>query len=145
MAFRFRMQKILDYREQLEEEAKVRLADAEQRHEAARRHHEKVLALLTQAKEQALREPAKNAAEFWISEHYMKGLQKDLDNAAMQLQMTKEIRNEARRILAERAMDKKMLARLKERQKAAWNHDEMLKEQHFNDEIATIRYKASAF
>ena len=59
--------------------------------------------------------------------------------------MTKEIRNEARRILAERAMDKKMLARLKERQKAAWNHDEMLKEQHFNDEIATIRFKASAF
>ena len=145
MAFRFRMQKILDYREQLEEEAKVRLADAEQRHEAARRHHEEVLAQLTQAREQAQREPGKNAAEFWINEQYMKGLQKDLDNSVIQLQMTKEILEEARRILAERAVDKKMLARLKERQRAAWNHDEMLKEQHFNDEIATIRYKASAF
>ena len=29
MPFRFKMQKVLDYRAQLEEEAKVRLADAE--------------------------------------------------------------------------------------------------------------------
>ena len=36
MPFRFKMQKVLDYREQLEEEAKVRLATAQRRFQEAR-------------------------------------------------------------------------------------------------------------
>ena len=42
------------------------------------------------------------------------------------------------------ALERQMLDKLKERQKRNYQHEEMQKEQHFNDEIATIRFKAQA-
>ena len=52
---------------------------------------------------------------------------------------------EARNLLAARAIDKKLLEKLKERQKHYHAREEQLKEQRFNDEIATLRYKAPSF
>lgn len=76
-----------------------------------------------------------------VSDQYQRGLQDDLTQANLQLKVAQELRNEAQKLLNLRVVDKKMLVKLKERQKAAWLHEEKLKEQHFNDEIATIRYK----
>ena len=42
-------------------------------------------------------------------------------------------------------MDKKLLEKLKERKYRQFLLDERLKEQRFNDEIATLRYKAPNF
>jgi len=141
MPFRFRMQKILDYREQLEEDAKLALAQAQARKKIADdRLHEVEDAI--QSEERKRREnPTMNAAEFWVADQYMRGLQDDLKTSTFECKMAQSLVEEAKKVLTIRAINKKMLAKLKERQQFAWNREERIKEQHFNDEIATIRYK----
>lgn len=141
MSFQFKMQKILDYREQLEEEAKIRLAQAQERLEQAQKKYTEIDLAKQNAIAQAQKNPLMSAAEFWVSDQYIRGLEEDLKAAHLQLELARELRTEAQKLLTMRAVDKKMLVKLKERQKAIWTHDEKLKEQHFNDEIATIRYK----
>ena len=143
MPFHFPMQKILDYRQQLEEEAKIKLSQAQTRVHEAEVHLEELQTLIIQAEQKAREKPALNAAEFWIAEQYMRGLKEDLANSEMQLKLAYSVRDEAQKVLTLRAIDKNMLVKLKERQTLAWNHAEKLKEQHFNDEIATIRYQKS--
>ena len=135
------MQKILDYREQLEEEAKIQFSEAKRRFDLAQMAFDEVRSALELAKNKARDNPLMSSAEFWINDQYIRGLQEDLTAADMQLKIARQLQTEAQKILTIRAIDKKMLVKLKERQKAAWSHEEKLKEQHFNDEIATIRYK----
>ncbi len=144
MPFHFPMQKILDYRQQLEEEAKIKLSQAETRVREAERHLEELKTLIAEAEKKAREKPALNAAEYWIAEQYMRGLTGDLASGEMQLKMALSLRQEAQKVLTLRAIDKNMLVKLKERQTLAWNHAEKLKEQHFNDEIATIRFQKTA-
>ncbi|MBQ9536324.1 MAG: flagellar export protein FliJ [Desulfovibrionaceae bacterium] len=141
MSFQFRMQKILDYREQLEEEAKISFANAKARVDQAQSHVTTIQDKLEEAVQKSQANPLMSAAEFWVNDNYIRGLQDDLEAALMQLKIAEEVRKEAQKLLTLRAIDKKMLVKLKERQHATWIHEEKLKEQHFNDEIATIRYK----
>ena len=55
------------------------------------------------------------------------------------------MRDEMRKVLATRSMDRKLLEKLKERKRRQYLLDERLKEQRFNDEIATLRYNAPNF
>ena len=144
MPFRFKMQKVLDYRAQLEEEAKVRLADAEHRLRVSQERLEAIRGELAAAEEKA-RSGLLESAERWLHDQYLKGLRSDVSQAELQCRMQQQMAEEARALLAARAMDRKVLEKLKERQKAQYQHAERLEEQHFNDEISTLRYKASAF
>ena len=142
MPFRFKMQKVLDYREQLEEEAKVRLATAQRRFQEARERLDALQAELRGAQDRLCNEALMEAGERWLLEQYGKGLRGDVAAASLQAaQMVEEARN----LLAARAIDKKLLEKLKERQKHYHAREEQLKEQRFNDEIATLRYKAPSF
>ena len=49
-----------------------------------------------------------------------------------------------RKLLAARAIERKLLEKLKERQNQQYIREEQLKEQRVNDETATLRYKAPA-
>lgn len=49
---------------------------------------------------------------------------------------------EARQVLAARAVDKKLLEKLRQRRQQQYAREEYLKEQRVNDETATLRYKA---
>lgn len=145
MPFRFSMQKVLDYREQLEEEAKVRLARAEQQRNELRSRLEIIRKDLMEQEERLYARPPSNAGERWLLEHFVRGLKADMAATAVQLRTAENMVEESRRILAQRAMDRKILDKLKERQKQHYMHDERMKEQRFNDEIATLRYKAPTF
>lgn len=144
MPFRFRMQKVLDYRAQLEEEARVRLADAERRLRESRERLDAVLGELARAEEKA-RGGLLQSGERWLHEQYLRGLSNDRAQAELQCRMLAQLAEEARALLAARAMERKLLEKLKERQKIQYLHAERLQEQHFNDEISTLRYKAPAF
>ena len=63
-------------------------------------------------------------------------------NAAMQTRMNEQLVDEARKMLAARAIERKLLEKLKERQNLQYLREEQLKEQRVNDETATLRYKA---
>ena len=144
MSFHFNMQKVLDYREQLEEEAKVRLGKAESDFRAALERYDSIQKELADARSQGTGKLMQNG-ERWLLDQFIKGLDSDLKEAALQVRMLKQMTEEARKVLAARAMDRKMLEKLKERQKADHYKIEQKQEQNFNDEIATIRYKAPAF
>ena len=144
MPFRFKLQKVLDYREQMEEEAKVRLAEATMRHDEAVRALQQAQQALEAERQHQTVDPLMSAAERWVSDQYIKGLTNDVQMADMQERMTAQVQEEARKMLAIRALDRQMLDKLKDRQRRNYQHEELQKEQHFNDEIATIRFKAQA-
>ena len=144
MPFRFKLQKVLEYREQMEEEAKVRLAEATMRHDEAVRALQQAQQALEAERQHQTVDPLMSAAERWVSDQYIKGLTNDVHMADMQERMTAQVQEEARKMLAVRALDRQMLDKLKDRQRRNYQHEELQKEQHFNDEIATIRFKAQA-
>lgn len=145
MPFRFRMQKVLDYRVQLEEEAKVRLADAEHRLRLSQERLDAIRGELAVAEEKSRAGGLLQSGERWLHQQYLKGLRSDATTVELQCRMQRQVAEEARSLLAARAMERNLLEKLKERQKIQYLHAERLQEQHFNDEISTLRYKASAF
>ena len=145
MTFRFNMQRVLDYRGQLEEEARVRLAEAQRRQREAAQRLEDIDAALREARDRARDTITESAAERWLHEGYVKGLCSDASAASLQLQTAGKMVDEARKLLAGRAIDKKMLDKLKARKKHQYMREELMREQHTNDETATLRFKAPSF
>lgn len=144
MPFKFRMQKVLEYREQLEEEAKVRLAECEARHRAAAEKLERIQAELAGATDCVRGNMLMEHGERWLHEQYIKGLKSDLAAQELQTRLLAQAVEEARKVVSERAIERKLLDKLKERQKKHYVHEETLRERRFNDEIATLRYKTPA-
>lgn len=142
MAFKFKMQKVLDYRSQLEEEAKVGLANALAKHKACQEQLEKLTAALMEA--EAKSAEIMQSGERWLLDQYLKGLHADHKMLALQERMLAQMAEEARKHLASCAIDRKVLEKLKERHKAQHYRTEQKQELNFNDEIATIRHKAPA-
>lgn len=145
MAFRFSLQKVLDYREQLEEEAKNRFALVQRQYREAR---EQLAALSSELKTQEERlygQVVDNAGERWLLESFIKGLRADVESSTARVSNLQMMRDEMRKVLATRSMDRKLLEKLKERKRRQYLLDERLKEQRFNDEIATLRYNAPNF
>lgn len=145
MPFRFSLQKVLDYREQLEEEAKNRFALVQRQYREAR---ERLAALSEELKTQESRlygQVVDNAGERWLLESFIRGLRADVETSTANVRNLQTMRDEMRKILAARSMDRKLLEKLKERKRRQYLLDERLKEQRFNDEIATLRYNAPNF
>lgn len=145
MPFRFSLQKVLDYREQLEEEAKNRFALVQRQYREAKAQ---LAALSSELETQEARlygQVIDNAGERWLLESFIKGLRADIEVTTARVQNLRATRDEMRKILAARSMDRKLLEKLKERKYRQYLLDERLKEQRFNDEIATLRYKAPNF
>lgn len=141
MPFKFKLQKALDYRAHLEEEAKMRLAAAEKSLRDSRKRRDAIQEEMDNAEARAAAEPFMQSGERWLLEQYMKGLRADLAAAEMDARMKEQIVAEARNVLTARAMDRKILDKLKERQNQQFIRQEQTTEQHFNDEIATLRHK----
>lgn len=142
MSFRFKMQKVLDYRTQLEDEAKARYADAQARHRKSRERLNAIVAEIQAA--EAKGAEVMQAAERWLQDQYIKGLRADRAAAVLQERMLAQLVVEARAHLTACAIDRKMLDKLRERQKKQYIYAEQKQELNFNDEISTIRHKAPA-
>lgn len=144
MPFHFKMQKVLDYRGQLEEEARVQLANAERLRLREEERAVRLKGLLTDQEVKLYRDITLSSGERWLLENFVKGLRADLASTVMRLRSLTQAVADARSVLQERAKDRKLLEKLKERQKEYYVHEERLKEQRTNDETATLRYKAPA-
>ncbi len=140
MSFVFPMQKVLDYRVMLEEEAKVRLSRAM----LGLRNEEKRFAAIQnelQEKEgEMCQNRAMDAASRWVLENFIKGLQSDLQQSHMRLRQLHEIVNQCKEMLLERAKEKKVLEKLKEKQQERHYEAEKEHERKTNDESATLRF-----
>ena len=122
----------------------MRLADAQNRHRQAIQHLEAVKAERANAEDRLFANALMEQGERWLLEQYVKGLKGDEQAATLQERTLAQLVEESRTFLAARAIDRKMLDKLKERQRNNYRRNEQMQEQHFNDEIATLRYKAPA-
>lgn len=145
MGFTFKMQKVLDYREQLEEEAKVHLARVQQLLLEEQRRAESIRSLLAEQEATLYDSPLNDSGQRWLLEHFIKGLRTDLSGAVLRVRSLHQTFEEARQILRHRAKERKILDKLKSRQNEHYTLEERLKEQRTYDETATLRYKASTF
>jgi len=145
MAFRFTLQKVLEYRGQLEDQAKVALARVQQLYIEEERRAEMLKALLAEQEHRLYSDALLPAGDRWLLEHFIRGLREDLQSAHMRLRTLAQMVAEARKTLCERAKDKKMLDKLKVRQRERYELEERSKEQRGYDETATLRFQAASF
>ncbi len=140
MSFVFPMQKILDYRVMLEEEAKVRLSKAMQ---MLKREEERFAAIqgeLQDTEKQMCENRTIDAASRWVFENFIKGLQSDLAQSHTRLRQLHESVNQCKEMVLIRAKDKKVLEKLKEKQQERHYAAEKEHERKTNDEAATLRF-----
>lgn len=143
-AFRFSLQKVLEYRVQLEDQAKLALAKARQalQEQSARvrgiderlaRHHRDMAEV-----------DGKSAADIWLMRNFAKRLTQDLHLARAEEARLAGLAKARAEELAQKATERKLLEKLKETQAKRHESEENRKEQAGFDEMATIRYKAPA-
>ena len=145
MAFRFKLQKILEYREQLEDQARVALARIQQLYIEEERRSEALKALLSEQETTLYSNALLPAGERWLLEHFIRGVRDDLQSSQIRLRTLAQMMAEAQQTLRARAKDKKILEKLKARQRERYEIEERSKEQRSYDETATLRFKAASF
>lgn len=143
--FRFNLQKVLDYRAQLEDQAKLALAKAQAAHDEALRLVRVIADMLAAHREAMAAPEGLSAADIWLGRNYERRLKDDLALAQRDEARLAQDVQQRRVELVERAKDRKLLEKLKETQAARHEREELLKEQAGFDEMATLRYKAPAF
>jgi flagellar FliJ protein len=138
--FRFGLEKILDYRVQLEEQAKMELAKAL----AAHRAREKAAAALRQAmaRHATALEGKKDltVADIWLWQAYGNRLRQDTAVAESALRQAAEEVSRRRAVVVARSTERKLLEKLKAKQAARHAREEGLKEQKQHDEMAVVRH-----
>lgn len=145
MPFRFKLQKVLEYRAQLEDQAKVALARVQQLYIEEERRVQGLQALLAEQEAKLYAGALLPAGERWLLEHFIRGVREDLQSAQMRLRTLAQMVAEAKKTLQDRARDKKILEKLQEKQRERHDLEERSKERRTYDETATLRFKAASF
>ena len=143
--FTFRLQQVLEYRSQLEDQAKMAFAAAKDAHDRRQKEVERLAAALDAAWNERHEAVLTNRNEAWLLENYCKGLAEDLESARASLKHLAIVMEEARQKLVLAMQDRKLLDKLKEKQQVRHAKEENLREQRFNDEICTLRPRAAPF
>lgn len=138
--FVFRLEKVLEYRRQLEDQARMALAQAQARHQA---QEAVVLDLETRLAEHVDKGfgPKATQADIWLWMQYRQALDRDLDAARADLQRLALILQNCRQEAVLRSREKKLLEKLKERQARKHHVAENLAEQKEYDEMSTLRHE----
>jgi len=139
--FKFNLQKILEYREQLEEQAKMALAQAIA---AVRDQELRIEALAENIREnerEAARKKTMTPAEMWLYRTYKERLLQDVATARADLAVLEKRLEKRREEAVAKSKERKLLEKLKSNQAVNYARQESLKEQNGFDEMATIRYQ----
>ncbi|MEW5774134.1 MAG: flagellar export protein FliJ [Thermodesulfobacteriota bacterium] len=138
--FQFRLQKVLEYRRQREDQAKFAFAKAKADHDL---QVNVVAALRTALDEhEASLYAGKRLTEgdIWLWRQYRRRLIQDMEQAEMRLMELTRLMNARRRELVERSKERKLLERLRTQQELEFRREANAREQREYDEMATIRF-----
>lgn len=138
--FSFRLQKVLEYRQQREDQARLALAQAKAAHEAQERAVADVEARLAEHIAKGFGE-SPTQADIWLWNQYREALTMDLAAARAELARLALILQNCRQEAVLRSREKKLLEKLKDRQAKKHHVAENLAEQKEYDEMATLRHK----
>ena len=138
--FVFRLQKVLEFRQQLEDQARMALAQAQAEHSAQEEVVRGVEASLAEHLEKGFGTET-TQAEIWLWAQYRIALERDLTSGKAELERLASILQTKRQEAVLRSKEKKILEKLQERQARKHHVAENLSEQKEYDEMATLRYK----
>ena len=143
--FRFRLENVLTYRKRLEEEAMQTLAGAVLRRDRLLARRESLRKTREEHRERLCRAHLLTAAERWLLQGFLYALGQDLEDTEKDLSHAEEEVDRCRAALVQRAQDRSLLDRLREKQAASHAALERNKEQRAFDEAATLRYTPASF
>jgi len=138
--FVFRLEKVLDYRRQLEDQARMALASAQARHKAQEEVLRDVETRLAAHLDRGFGAKA-TQADIWLWMQYRQALDRDLIAARAELQRLALILQNCRQEAVLRSREKKLLEKLKDRQAKKHHVAENLAEQKEFDEMSTLRHE----
>jgi flagellar FliJ protein len=144
MTFRFRLEKVLDYRRQLEEQAMLVLARARSARDAEKERLENLRAELRRASASMNGSAGMDGAERWLIRTYIQALRLDAESSARLLLKLDEDVAVCQNEFTGKAQERELLDKLKSRQAGRFAEEEKRREQHENDETSTIRCKKAA-
>jgi flagellar FliJ protein len=143
--FRFRLQKVLEYRQQREDQAKFAFAKAKADHEAQTIVVSNLRSALEKHEASLYSGNQLTEGDIWLWRQYRKRLVQDLEQAEMKLMELARLMNARRRELVERSKERKLLERLRSQQEIAFRREANAREQREYDEMATIRYARNVY
>ncbi|MDR1360205.1 MAG: flagellar export protein FliJ [Deltaproteobacteria bacterium] len=138
--FHFRLENVLAYRTRLEEEAMQTLALAVAHQDALLLRRDSFRKTREEQEKRLCRAELLSPAERWFLRNFLRALEHDLKNTEEDLLQAGEEVDRCRAALIQKAQERSLLDRLKEKQTASHAALELHKEQREFDEAATLRY-----
>ena len=142
--FKFKLQQVLDYRGQLEDQAKMALGRALNELAVRQKCVDDLQAELVTQVSKGYNEGICTADERWMQDNYIRRLKEDLEKAVHRLGETELLVHRCRSDLMRKSQDRQLLNKLSEKQRDRYNHEESQKEQDTLDEMAGSRYRTDA-
>jgi len=139
--FRFSMQNILDYRSQMEEQARINLARAENDYQNQNAILEDLNSRLQQIEQHFLQQDSISPNELWLWRNYKERILLDMETAREKLKELSEEVKEKRSQLLERSKEKKKIEKIKSKRALEHYKEQARKEQNELDEIGTLHYQ----
>lgn len=143
--FRFRLEQVLRYRIQLEDQAKQAFALAQASFAAQQEQTAKLQAILAEQNNHLANPTSLTIDELWLVRQYAAVVQYDLNTSLAQEHQLQEACDQCRVDLTQKARDRKLLDKLKEKQAGKHSQEQHLIEQRVYDETATIRSQHHSF
>lgn len=138
--FAFKLERVLDYRRQLEDGAVAALAKAKAEHDGQQALMEGVEARLREHRRKGVKKGG-TRNDFWLWKQYESGLEQDLSVARELLSKLALKLQKCRQDAVERSKERKLLEKLKENESKRYHHEANLQEQKEFDELAILRRK----
>lgn len=143
--FKFSLEKVLKYREQLENEAKALAAGLQQKSQALKDRYAQLKQEERLQEQKLAATPFSQSGDRWLIDMYIKAIRQDIAQTQTDIAKTNAELEQAKRVLAEKSKDRKIMEKLKEKHFEQYKKEEQLKEQRNLDEIASIRFKAQTY
>ena len=144
MAFNFKLERVLEYRRQLEEQAILALSRARIGRDKEKARFDGLRAELAQQRFILGGSAGMPGAERWLVVNYISALERDVKDSGIRLHYLELAVEQSRQELVEKARERRLLDKLKDKQAARHAKEEQLKEQRGYDETTTIRFKQKA-
>lgn len=138
--FTFKLEKILEFRQQAEDQARLAFTRARQ----AVQEQEQTVRDVESAMENCRREMAAlkrvTQADLWLWSGWRNRLELDRKAALARLAELEKMMEQRRRELLARSTERKLLEKLRSKQASRHDQEEQRKEQNAFDEAATLRF-----
>ena len=142
--FKFKLQQVLNYRGQLEDQAKMALGRALNELAVRQKYVDDLQVELVAQLSKGYNDGIRTVDERWMQDNYIRRLKEDLKKAKHRLGETEILVHRCRSELMHRSQDRQLLDKLRDKQRERYNHEESQKEQYALDEMAGIRHRIDA-